>query len=96
MLLLFFVLDRGRIVSPAYSRLRRAARSRASRQLTAARCGDPVSDQTGRTLMAIGVKVLDRPIEETSYLRATLKGMSTDPQAPVHPHKVTHQYPEEK
>jgi NADH-quinone oxidoreductase subunit I len=46
--------------------------------------------------MAIGVKVLDRPIDETSYVRATLKGMARTFKHLVDPHKVTTQYPEEK
>ena len=46
--------------------------------------------------MAIGVKVLDRPIPETSYIRATLKGMATTMKHLLNPEKVTIQYPEEK
>ena len=45
--------------------------------------------------MAINVKVLDRPIEDVSYIRATIKGM-----AQTFRHlfelKVTVQYPETK
>jgi len=46
--------------------------------------------------MAIGVKVLDRPIGETSYVRATLKGLATTMKHLLSPEKVTIQYPEEK
>ena len=46
--------------------------------------------------MAIGVKVLDRPIPETSYIRATLKGMANTMKHMLNPEKVTIQYPEEK
>jgi NADH-quinone oxidoreductase subunit I len=46
--------------------------------------------------MAIGVKVVTRPIEQVSYLRATLKGMALTFKHLVNPHKVTTQYPEEK
>ena len=45
--------------------------------------------------MAIGVKVLKRPTERTSYLRATLKGMALTLQHLFRP-KVTMQYPEER
>ncbi|HEX6630894.1 MAG TPA: hypothetical protein VF048_07370, partial [Gemmatimonadaceae bacterium] len=46
--------------------------------------------------MAITVKVLDRPVEQVSYVRATLKGMAHTFKHLVHPHKVTLQYPEQK
>jgi NADH-quinone oxidoreductase subunit I len=46
--------------------------------------------------MAIGVKVLDRPIEQTSYVRATLKGMALTLKHLLDPEKVTIQYPEQK
>ena len=46
--------------------------------------------------MAIGIKVLDRPIEQTSYVRATLSGMGNTLRHLVRPHKVTTQYPEER
>ena len=46
--------------------------------------------------MAIGVKVLERPIPETSYIRATLKGMANTMKHMLNPEKVTIQYPEEK
>ena len=46
--------------------------------------------------MAIGVKVLDRPVEEVSYIRATLSGLGHTFKHLVNPHKVTVQYPEEK
>ena len=46
--------------------------------------------------MTIGVKVLDRPIEGVSYVRATLGGMALTLKHLVDPHKVTVQYPEEK
>jgi NADH-quinone oxidoreductase subunit I len=45
--------------------------------------------------MAIGVKVLERPIEQTSYLRATLKGMALTLKH-MFQEKVTIQYPEQK
>ena len=46
--------------------------------------------------MTINVKVLDRPIEDVSYFRATLKGMALTARHLIKPHKVTIQYPEEK
>ena len=46
--------------------------------------------------MAIGVKVMNRPLERVSYVRATLKGMVTTLKHLVDPHKVTMQYPETK
>ena len=46
--------------------------------------------------MAIGVKVLHRPVEEVSYLRATLSGLGHTFKHLIDPHKVTLQYPEEK
>jgi NADH-quinone oxidoreductase subunit I len=46
--------------------------------------------------MAIGVKVVERPTAEASYLRATLRGMALTFRHLVNPHKVTQQYPEEK
>ena len=46
--------------------------------------------------MTIGVKVMDRPVEEVSYVRATLSGMALTFKHLVDPHKVTVQYPEEK
>src|SRR6478736_1476077 len=48
-----------------------------------------------RVDMAIGVKVMKRPVEETSYIRATLKGMSLTFKHLFRP-KVTMQYPEER
>jgi NADH-quinone oxidoreductase subunit I len=45
--------------------------------------------------MAIGVKVLERPIEQTSYVRATLKGMALTFKHLIDPDKVTWQYPEQ-
>ena len=45
--------------------------------------------------MAIGVKVMKRPTQQTSYLRATLKGMALTFSHLLRP-KVTMQYPEEK
>ena len=45
--------------------------------------------------MAVGVKVVKRPHEETSYLRATLKGMSLT-FAHLFKPKVALQYPDEK
>ena len=45
--------------------------------------------------MAIGVKVLERPIAETSYVRATLQGMGLT-LSHIFREKVTYQYPEEK
>jgi NADH-quinone oxidoreductase subunit I len=46
--------------------------------------------------MAIGVKVLERPIEQTSYVRATLKGMALTLKHLVNRDTVTIQYPEQK
>src|ERR1043165_8036692 len=46
--------------------------------------------------MGNGVKVLERPIEETSYVRATLTGMVTTLRHLLNTEKVTIQYPEEK
>ena len=45
--------------------------------------------------MAIGVKVLERPIAQTSYVRATLQGMGLT-LSHIFRDKVTYQYPEEK
>ena len=45
--------------------------------------------------MAIGVKVMKRPEEGVSYVRATLKGMVLTFKHMFEP-KVTMQYPEEK
>jgi NADH-quinone oxidoreductase subunit I len=45
--------------------------------------------------MAITVKTLHRPVGETSYLRATLKGMALT-FSHLFRKKVTMQYPEEK
>ena len=45
--------------------------------------------------MTIGVKVLDRPIEDVSYIRATIKGMAQTFRHLFEP-KVTVQYPETK
>src|SRR3989449_7966610 len=49
----------------------------------------------GGCLMAIGVKVMKRPTQQTSYLRATLKGMALTFSHLLRP-KVTMQYPEEE
>ena len=46
--------------------------------------------------MAITVKVMERPIGEVSYVRATLKGLALTLKHLVDPHRVTIQYPEEK
>ena len=46
--------------------------------------------------MAIQVKVLERPMEQTSYVRAMLRGMAITFKHLMNPHKVTEQYPEEK
>jgi NADH-quinone oxidoreductase subunit I len=45
--------------------------------------------------MAIGVKVLERPRREVSYVRATLKGMALTFKHMFEP-KVTMQYPEQR
>ena len=45
--------------------------------------------------MAISVKVLNRPVDEVSYVRATLSGLANTFRHLVDPHKVTTQYPEE-
>ena len=46
--------------------------------------------------MAITVKLLERPVDQVSYIRATLKGMALTLKHLVDPHKVTLQYPTEK
>ena len=46
--------------------------------------------------MSIGVKVVERPIEQTSYVRATLTGMAHTLKHLFTPEKVTTQYPEQK
>lgn len=46
--------------------------------------------------MAIGVRTVRRPKGESSYLRATLKGMAITFKHLVDPRKVTLQYPDEK
>ncbi|MFN8877349.1 MAG: NuoI/complex I 23 kDa subunit family protein, partial [Gemmatimonadota bacterium] len=46
--------------------------------------------------MAIGVKVVERPTGEVSYLRSTLSGLATTFRHLVDPHKVTVQYPEQR
>src|SRR6476659_1008877 len=46
--------------------------------------------------MSIGVKVVERPIEQVSYVRATLKGLTHTLKHMLNPEKVTTQYPEEK
>ena len=93
--LLFVILDRGRIDQPGVrSRLdaRELARLRGGHARRARSCSQP---EAGR-LMAIGVKVRRAPDRETSYVRATLKGMAHTLKHLIDPHKVTTQYPEEK
>ena len=46
--------------------------------------------------MPITVKVLARPVEQSSYVRAMLGGMALTFKHLVQPHKVTMQYPEER
>jgi NADH-quinone oxidoreductase subunit I len=46
--------------------------------------------------VAIGVKVLERPIEQTSYVRATLSGMALTLKHLLSRDTVTIQYPEQK
>lgn len=46
--------------------------------------------------MAITVRVLERPIAETSYVKATLKGMASTFRHLIDPHRVTTEYPEER
>jgi NADH-quinone oxidoreductase subunit I len=48
--------------------------------------------------MAIGVKVLERPIKQTSYVRATAQGLALTLKHLLRPmsDKVTIQYPDEK
>ena len=46
--------------------------------------------------MSIGVKVVARPTEQTSYVRATLTGMAHTLKHMLNPEKVTTQYPEQK
>ena len=43
--------------------------------------------------MDIGVKVLEAPIAQTSYIRATIKGMARTFKHLVDPHKGTVEYP---
>ena len=40
--------------------------------------------------------MVERPIEDVSYVRATLKGMALTFKHLFEPHKVTTQYPEQK
>ena len=47
-------------------------------------------------LMAINVKVVQRPVEDVNYVRATLKGMARTFKHLIDPHKWTTQYPEQK
>jgi NADH-quinone oxidoreductase subunit I len=42
------------------------------------------------------VKVVERPVEQVSYIRATLSGLVHTFKHMVDPHKVTMQYPDEK
>ncbi len=44
--------------------------------------------------MPIGVKTVDRPVQDVSYVRAMLSGMSLTFKHMINPHKVTTQYPE--
>ena len=46
--------------------------------------------------MAITTRVVDRPVDESSYIRATFQGLALSFKHLVDPHKVTVQYPEEK
>jgi NADH-quinone oxidoreductase subunit I len=46
--------------------------------------------------MSIGVKVVERPTQQTSYVRATLTGMAHTLKHMLNPEKVTTQYPEQK
>ena len=46
--------------------------------------------------MAINVTVVERPLPETSYLRATLKGLANTFKHLIDPDTVTTQYPEER
>jgi hypothetical protein len=41
--------------------------------------------------MGIQIKVLERPIEQTSYVRSMLKGMALTFKHHKDPHKKTHQ-----
>lgn len=46
--------------------------------------------------MAIEVKIVKRPVAETSYLRAAAKGLGLTLRHMLNPRKVTLQYPEER
>ena len=46
--------------------------------------------------MAGGVKVLERPGAEGSYVRAASKGLGVTLKHMIRPYKVTQQYPDEK
>ena len=46
--------------------------------------------------MSIGVKVVERPIEQTSYVRAALSGLTHTLKHLLDREQVTTQYPEEK
>ena len=46
--------------------------------------------------MAINVKVMERPVSEVSYVRATLAGLGLTLKHLVNPHKVSVQYPDER
>jgi len=46
--------------------------------------------------MAITTRVVERPIKDSSYVRATFQGLALSFKHLVDPHKVTVQYPEEK
>src|SRR4051812_32780353 len=73
-----------------------APRAARSREAACGECTAPYPTcSRGRRLMAIGVKVLERPIEQTSYIRATLGGMKRT-FLKLFDEKVTTQYPEEK
>ena len=83
--------DQSRVFAPRQRESGQASRARYDACALRARTSD-----RGSRLMAIGVKVLERPIEETSYVRATLKGMALTLKHLLDPEKVTIQYPEEK
>ena len=92
--MLFAILDRGRIISPAYGRMHPKEIERLRRRDL--RRPDEARGR-GRQIMAINVKVVERPIEDVSYIRATLKGMALTVKHLFDVNgRVTTQYPEEK
>ena len=95
--LLFVVVDRGRSSAPrarSGSELRGSTRERRSRALRAASARAIRHSTEKSRLMAIGVKVLDRPDRRGELRARHAQGHGAHVQASVDPHKVTVQYPE--